>query len=392
MIIKKYIKKYFLLLLLIFAAPFCNDNLIAAGTRGAGSSSFEFLLIPVGARETAMASGSAVSLNPNAFWWNPAGLAYVERLNINLAYNSWFEGITQQRAGVTLPLKNRQVAAVNISMLSAGDIEGYNWYGDPTGNLTSKDYSVTYSQAKNFTYYLAGGLSIKALFEQLADESNYAAAIDAGFILNPFTGFWLSGDAKNAGAGGTFIKEKAVMPISFFGGMGLQLNKYMLLFGDINYMDGEIFSGAGIEANLWDLLFLRAGYSSFAGTISQFKLGVGWIYKDISIDYVMAGYGKLGSTHRVDLTLKFGEPILIEKIYRSARKLYSRERYKEALIEFNKVKSLDKNYKRIETWLETLKEKTILNNTGEDVGQKDAEQDAEGSAQQKQESAEPAQR
>ncbi|MDA3792424.1 MAG: PorV/PorQ family protein [Elusimicrobia bacterium] len=343
-----------------FPCPFSCKNLSAAGTLGAGSNSFEFLLIPVGARETAMAAGSATAFNPNAFWWNPGALAYVERLNISLTYNKWFENIVQQRAGVTLPLKNRQVAAVNVSMLSINDIEGYDWYDTQSGNLTSKDYCLSYSQAKKFNKYIAGGISLKAIFEQLEDESNYGAALDAGFILNPFSDFWLSGGVKNAGTGGAFIEEKALLPISFFGGLGMRINKFMLLSGDVNYMDEEIFYGSGVELDLRDILFLRAGYSNFAETLSEFKLGAGWIYKDILLDYALAPYGKMGSTHRVDLTFKFGEPVLIEKLYRNAKKLYSQNKYQQALIEFNKVKSLDRNYKKIRIWLERMKKESFL--------------------------------
>lgn len=353
-----------LLILLIFAL---NSVFPEKAAGGAGSTSFEFLLLPVGARETAIAAGSAIALNPNAFWWNPAGLAYVERTNIDLTYNRHFEEIAQQRGGFTFPLQNCQVAAVNATMLSVNGIEGYGWFNTPSGDVVSKGYTISYSQAKVFNRYLAGGLSLKGVFEQLEEESSYGAALDAGFLINPYPDFQLSGGVKNAGIAGEFIEEKGILRISFFGGLGMKLNRYILFAGEINYINDEISFGAGVEFNLWNLLFIRGGYSNFAGETADFSLGGGWSFKDIALDYTMAPYKKLGPTHRVDLNFKFGEPILIEKLYRNAKKYYSRQEYRKALVEFNKVKSLNRHYKQVESWLQQLEEKEIFTESAPDA-------------------------
>jgi len=348
----KYIKSTIFLSVIALTAT-CG----AFGGKGPGSSGFEFLNIPIGAREIAMGSGSAVAHNAGAFWWNPAGLGYIDRTCVSLMYNQWLEGIAQQRAGFAFPLKNQSAAAVNVTMFSVSGIEGYDWHAQPTGELKASDYSISYSQAKRFIDTVTGGLTLKAVVEKLHEESAFGVGIDAGLIVNAVEGFWFSLGVRNAGVSGKFIQQKEAFPLTAFGGAGLRINKFILFSMDINMIDGEVRYGAGVEFDLWDLLFLRAGFDTYSDAEDNFRMGAGWNWKDISIDYAYAPYGVLGNTHRLDLNIKFGKPRLIERIYRQAKEYYGNKEYEKAWVEFNKVYVLDKNYKKIKIWLEKTKDK-----------------------------------
>lgn len=334
----------------------CAFALSHAG-KGPGSSSFEFLNIEVGSRETGMGSGSAISHGPNAYWWNPAGLSHLERKHISLMYNQFLEGITAQRAGYSFPMKNQKAAAVNILILSITGIEGYSWHDVPTGEVPAKDYCISFTQSKRFTGYLATGLTLKAIVEQLEEDSAFTIGFDLGILLEPFSNFWLSGGLRNIGVSGKFIEKKEPLPNSIFSGIGMRINKSTLISADLLYIDSETKYGAGVEFNLWNLIFFRAGWNNFADVDETFRIGAGWKLKDISLDYAYAPYGKLGNTSRVDLNIKFGKLPLIESIYRQARKLYKSENYEQAWIEFNKVNSLSPGYKKVKTWLEKTKSK-----------------------------------
>ena len=137
----------------------------------------------------------------------------------------------------------------------------------------------------------------------------------------------------------------------------MRINRSTLISADLLYIDSETKYGAGVEFNLWNLIFFRAGWNNFADVDETFRMGAGWKLKDISLDYAYAPYGKLGNTSRVDLNIKFGKLPLIESIYRQARKLYKSENYEQAWIEFNKVNSLSQGYKKVKTWIEKTKEK-----------------------------------
>ncbi|MBN2407183.1 MAG: PorV/PorQ family protein [Elusimicrobia bacterium] len=343
-------------LLILFLIIFTSTGTVFSG-KGPGSSGYEFLNIPVGSREAAIGAGTAIAHNPNAFWWNPAGIAFVERFSVSLMYNKWFEDITQQRAGCTFPMMQRSVGAVNVSMLSVPGIEGYSWFDIPTGEVQAKDYCASYTQAKYFSDLMVAGLTLKGVVEQLDDVSVYAMALDIGAISSPVENLWLSAGVKNAGVSKTHIEEKGILPISFFTGLGIRMNKLILFASDITYIDQEIKYGAGAEFNIFDLLYIRCGTNNFADAGDNIQAGAGWKIKDIGFDYAYVPYGKLGSTHRVDLNIMFGDPPLIEQIYRNAVKLFKQNMFKEAWIEFNKVKTLDAAYKKVGRRIREAEEK-----------------------------------
>ena len=329
----------------------------AAAGAGPGSSSFDFMNIHEGAREAGIGNASAISRGANAVWWNPAGLAYLERATVNLSYNSWFDGIARQRAGYSFLMQNRSAGAVNLLLHSVTGIDGYDWHGTPTSELKAASYAVSYSQARRFSNTVAAGLSIKGLFEILDEHDAWAACIDAGVIFEPADNFWISAGVKNAGASGSFIRENEPLPFTVFTGLGLTLNRYLLISADLLRLDGQLRYGGGVEAGLWGLLFFRGGWNNFSDISDSFHLGAGWRFKDITIDYAYAPFGDLGTVHRVDLTYEFGSPPLIENLYRMAKRLYSAGNYREAFIEFGKVHSLDPRYKQIRSWLEKTRQK-----------------------------------
>jgi hypothetical protein len=324
---------------------------IANAGKGPGTSGFEFLNIPVGAREISMGSGSAVAHGANAYWWNPAGLAYLERNCLSFMYNNYLDGITQQRAGFSFPMKNQSVGAVNLSMLSITGIEGYNWNDIATGEITASDYYFSYTQAKRFSYGFMGGMTLKAITEKLDTEDAMAFGVDLGLISSPVENFWFSLGAKNLGISGKFITTSEPMPMSAFSGVGVRINKFTLFSSDVYYMDSEIKYGAGVEFDLWDLLYFRGGWNNISDLTDTFRMGVGWKLHSMQIDYALAPYGKLGTTSRIDINIKFGLVPLIESIYRNARKYYKEKYYKRAWVEFNKVNSLSPGYKKVTTWI-----------------------------------------
>ncbi len=318
--------------------------------KGPGSTGFEFLNIPIGAREVGMGSGTAICHGPNAYWWNPAGLCFLGHKYVSLMYNKWFSGISQQRIGFSFPMKNEACGAINISMLSISDIEGYSWHDVPTGNITARDLYISYTQSKRFSHTMIG-MTIKAISEKLEEESAFAVAFDIGGLIEPANDLWISAGVRNLGSSDKFIKESETLPMTIFSGAGVRLNKFILVSSDVLYLNSELKYGAGAELNIWSLLFFRIGWNNVSDLSETFRYGAGWKWLDISIDFAYAPYGKLGNTSRFDLNFKFGKLTLTESIYRYARKLYKSKNYEQAWIEFNKVNSLSPDYKKVNIWL-----------------------------------------
>jgi len=106
----------------------------------AGKYTASFLQIGAGARFMAMGgSGLAVPGDVSCFYWNPAGLATIQTIQIQLMYATQYGGFRNplgdyQYAGVVIPIKNRAVLACNWIRFAVNDIplypelEGQNFY------------------------------------------------------------------------------------------------------------------------------------------------------------------------------------------------------------------------------------------------------------------------
>ena len=86
------------------AVPRFAGHAFAGG--GQGTSAFQFLQLGVGARPSAMGETFAgVADDVNSIYWNPAGLAGLERREATLSHAQWLEGIKYSNGAAALPLK-----------------------------------------------------------------------------------------------------------------------------------------------------------------------------------------------------------------------------------------------------------------------------------------------
>ncbi|NLB35104.1 MAG: hypothetical protein GX817_04730, partial [Elusimicrobia bacterium] len=231
-------------------------------------------------------------------------------------------------------------------------IDGYDWLGTPTSELSAASYVLSYTQGKRFTNLLAVGLSLKGILEKLDTESSFGAAVDGGVLLEPSDHIHLAVGFKNLGVSGSFIEENDTLPFTGFAGFGFRINRFMLLAADAYLLNKELRFAGGIETNLFRTLFFRAGWSGLSDIPDSFNFGSGFELKDITLDYAWMPNEELGNTHRIELSYEFGKPSLIEELYRRGRKYFAKAQYDNAFIEFGKVSSLDNNYKHIKSWLE----------------------------------------
>ena len=94
------------------------------GGQRAGTSSATFLRIGVGARAVGMGETFvAVANDPSAVYWNPAGLASLQRRELSISHVQWPADVTYEH--LTLVLPSRRLGgyhySVNLTAHSAGD-------------------------------------------------------------------------------------------------------------------------------------------------------------------------------------------------------------------------------------------------------------------------------
>ncbi len=352
---------------------------------GAGTKAGESLNITAGARSIAMGeTGVAVSQDIEGMYYNPAAIARIKGDEAAFMYDKHFQDITYQNAGYVR--KNDKIGNIGIDYKRFGinDIQGYDNSGDNTAKLSASDtqFQLSYGRkiyqpgpaAKEEGLY--AGLNAKYIMENLAGQKSGTPAIDVGLQYNlseMFSGiirsrptFGLS-ITNIAGSIGYDLKSaKLDMPVRF--GVGLKGENKSLGLAMATDEDGIIIS-LGTEYTLMGMLSLRGGYTQKPKSIDKgLRAGVGLHISIFNIDYAYAGYGELGDTHKVGLTVKFGEGILMgeaaksksamkEEYFTEGLELFNEERYAESILKFNKVLQIEPNHRQALEYMKRANER-----------------------------------
>ena len=86
-----------------------------------GTRAMTFLKIGVGAKAISMGESQVADADDlYATYWNPAGLAQLQRPQLGLMHNEWFEGINHQFIGFAQPLGNAGALGGSLIYLSYG--------------------------------------------------------------------------------------------------------------------------------------------------------------------------------------------------------------------------------------------------------------------------------
>ena len=280
----------------------------------AGTRAMTFLKIGVGAEAIGMGeSHVAVTDDLYASYWNPAGLARLQRPQLALMHNEWFAGINHEFVGVALPVGNIGTLGLSSSFLSFGDLQGRDSEGNETTIFRPYDLAVILSYARNFSDSIAFGANAKFLREQIADVTGTGIAFDFG-ALYTFSEMPLSlgFNAQHLGPRVTFIEEAFGLPVTFRLGAAYRLLEDALtLTSDIiRPSDNDIAIAVGAGYTIANILQLRTGYNYQIGgndldAISGLTGGFGLTLRQFQVDYAFVPYGVLGRTHRFSLVANF---------------------------------------------------------------------------------------
>lgn len=302
--------------ILMAAAMLCWCEPVRAGS-AQGTSAFQFLQLGVGARPAAMGETFAgVAGDVNAVYWNPAGLAGLERGELSMTHALWLEGITysniafgRQALGGTVGL------AFNI--LRTGDIGK----ADNTGLRLDENYSM--SDKMGIVSYARGwgnlalGANFKYIYSGLEDEGAHSYAADLGALYSGLRPWGrklnLGLSVQNMGTKARYVSEEAPLPLTVRAGGALELVKGLLVASDLDYVEKNINVHAGAEytrALGAFVVAVRAGYKDDTvkelGALSGLTAGLGVSWGDYQLDYAWNSFTDLGITHRIALGIKFG--------------------------------------------------------------------------------------
>ncbi|MCP4230868.1 MAG: PorV/PorQ family protein [bacterium] len=300
---------------------FSTGSVFAASSGGATA---QFLKLGVGARAVAMGEAHcAIVEGADATFWNTAGLAATDGYEVAFTHNEWIDDIRYEYVAAGIPVFGYGTVGVSYGQLTMGELEGYDRFGNPTGNFTAGDRLIGVSYGIGLFDMVQLGAGFKYVMSNIENEDATAYAGDFGVIFHPpfIERFSVGGAVYNIGTDMVFIEEGDPLPRGARVGFGYEqplgdIHDVVLAADVAKYNDwGSYRANFGGEYTLLDMVSGRVGYKAEfhdgeeenpdGFTVGAgFKHGIGDILK-LRFDYAFAEMDMFDAAHRVSLGINF---------------------------------------------------------------------------------------
>ena len=277
-----------------------------------GTSGFVFLRLGNGARASGMGEAfTAVADDATSIYWNPAGMANIQGVELNVTHSEWLLDIRFEQASVVNEMLGGAVG-ISFTGLYYGDMDRYGTSPTltPDGTFAPYDLAVAVGYATDLLPNLSAGASAKVIYEKIDFESATGYAVDLGVMhRSMIEGLTLAASVLNLGPQAKFVEEKFYPPLQLRGGASYRydedwLHGTLLVAGDVvfpNDSDAKVHLGA--EYMYERLLAVRFGYKANY-YVQGATLGVGVFYKSLRFDYAfMPMEYELGDSHRFSISV-----------------------------------------------------------------------------------------
>ncbi len=311
---------------------------------GIGTTSANFLKIPVAAIPSGLSEAYTAMVGPDSILYNPAGLGLLSYSAFSGAHNQYLDGIKQEYLALAWRFPFGTVGAA-YTTLSSGDIDAYDENDMPIGKTSTGHTMTVFSYAQSWphfrkdagkldpmlitpnwtriepvrdyrpkTYRFSAGGSVKKVSEELAGESASAYAFDAGLTLVLPHHFHLGVSALNFGGKVKFAQEAYGLPSSLRFGLAKDFHTvndimvFTVASDMVKYPDRGYLSATGLEVDVMKMFQLRLGYKTQKDSGSRVSGGFGLNFDRLAdknsflrgarVDYSYIDYGSLGATNR----------------------------------------------------------------------------------------------
>ncbi len=312
-----------------------------------GTNAAAFLEIGVGARAMAMGgSYVAIANDPTALYYNPAGIVWMENIQLELMHNKWLVGTNYEFLGITMPLPFwRSSIGASLIMLDYGE-QPVRTEARPEGTgekYSARDYAVAFTFASALTDRFSFGLTAKYINQKIWHMSGGAAALDVGiFYSTPVEGLRLGMSISNFGGElkmtgrdlnttvdpdpdnqninripvvyethGFPLPQLFRAGVSYTHDLG-RLGRILVTSDVLHPSNATESINLGIEYGYAGMFFLRAGYENLyeEDSINGLTLGGGIDYMrpgktGFRVDYAFSDWGILESAHRFSIGIVF---------------------------------------------------------------------------------------
>lgn len=282
---------------------------------GGGQTTADFLNFYTDARSAALGgSYTALTDNASATYWNPGGLAGVDTPQALFSHFAWYQDMTFEHLSLAAPFSRTATAAISISYVNYGEIEGYDSYDNPTGPLASTydlATAVSLGLQTSDNFYLGG--TVRYISMALNNNSSSGLAFDIGMQWH-LDRVSIGAALVNLGSPIDMFGREENIPTAFrIGAAVYPVNAPLTITAEVDnrFHDNTLVKG-GAEYSPMNNYFLRAGYEFSPGqevrTVDRsFSLGMGAKFGKSQIDYTFSPSYVIGAEeiHRFTLTVTF---------------------------------------------------------------------------------------
>jgi hypothetical protein len=303
-----FVTTIFIVLAVSFAGADIPDEI--------GTNEAAFLKIDAATRPTAMGGAFVgVADDVNSVFWNPAGLAQMEKREFSAMYNSWFADINYASGAYSQPIGDNAAVAVSGIWLQS-EIERRL---DDTEEPDSTFNAYSFAAGLSGSYALIPdvfslGATVKAIGQDFDVEESSGVAADVGGLIQ-MGNLSLGASAQNIKL--QMSIDEADLPLSLRAGGAYQFAPDSIIAAEFSKL-GKADPAYHIGAEKWirNILAIRVGYALTTGDNPKEGLSAGLGLRaygtkplenlSFQFDYAyVPDRDGLGDTHRVSMMTRF---------------------------------------------------------------------------------------
>lgn len=323
-----------------------------------GTTAAPFLNIGVGSRPLGM-GGAFVSMadDGHALYWNPAGIARMDRNEVLLIHSTWLVDMSFEYVGMVIAMGQAGSLGMSVTMLDIGEMEVTTVKSQDGTGLFFNSYDLASAIHYGYQFYdkFSVGGTVKLIHQKIWNESADGFAFDIGTLfITPFNDVRLGMNISNFGSKmqmdgrdllifhdpdetkqgnndrvtGKIKTDEWALPMILRLGLSGELihtqrDRLTLSVDWVVPNDNTEHINLGTEFAFYEMYFLRTGFKalrpgnkngSFSfieedngggltfGAGSTFKLPQGLI---VSVNYAFEHFDRLGNVHKYSLSLKY---------------------------------------------------------------------------------------
>jgi len=288
---------------------------------GVGTTGAQFLKIGPSARALGMGGAfGAIADDVYGLYFNPSGIAAMEKTEVSATYLKYFAEITYTYLGFVNP--NTQFGAIGLGITNLGitDIERRD--ADTVAAIDTfgaTDMAITLAWAKKnavpgLLKDTSLGVSLKSITSKIDTKSAGAIALDLAATHKVSKKLNTALVIQNVSGGIKFDKESDPLPLNVKLAGAYKFNEKALAAVDLDQgiSDGKMYASLGGEYWIVKQFAVRLGYkygysTATLGSTVGLGVGIGFRMWEAGLDYAFVPFGDLGDTHRVSLSYRFGK-------------------------------------------------------------------------------------